>query len=216
MISFVQGSNNRPMTFQFINDTKTEEPHIIIHRDKSSVKFTEDKVVTVQDLPKALEARNIHTNEPVMIVYQHKAVLDVTFIDTPGFFGKGSDNKAREELILDLASKTDRTLLFVESSDTKWENTKTFKIAEQLDPKFSRSFFVFTRAHQVLSTLTSSRDVDLFLAGRPPTKVQMFFVTLLSSSHKKALDSPDKFKSYVEKCNKRDQLLLEQLKYETR
>lgn len=195
-----------------INNSVCETPLVTIARDKVLAKFSQDHQLNVQELPEAMEARNISSNEPIIVSYQHKFCLDMTFIDTPGF---SADKKEREQLVLDLASKQDRILLFVEEADATWENTKLLKILEQLDPKFSRSIFVYSKFHGVLSSFASSHDLETFFSSRPPTKVQSFFVTLLSKSLKQTVSS-NNFLSFIEKAGKRDQILLEKLKYESR
>jgi hypothetical protein len=69
-----------------------------------------------------------------------------------------------EESILKHARPVHRILVFTEESGD-WEKIDTIELAKSLDPKFDRSYFVFSDFEKHLHKFNSSRDLNKFLAS---------------------------------------------------
>jgi hypothetical protein len=99
-----------------INNPECNEPKITIKKDKLVEKST-DSVLKLNQLRDELIKRNQESDVPISILYEHKSVLSITYIDTPGL--KHAEDKGaaeREALIMEYAKPLERILIFVEES----------------------------------------------------------------------------------------------------
>jgi GTPase Era involved in 16S rRNA processing len=135
-----------------INNPECDEPRVTVKRDKSLA--MEDKVMQLEDLQDELTKRNQETDVPISILYEHKNVWSITYIDTPGL--KQPDEKGaqeREALVLEYAKPYDRFLVFVEES----------KVQKILFPIFTFRIGNYLKWRNLLRKLTlNSTEVLLF------------------------------------------------------
>ncbi len=149
--------------------------------DKFLAEFPSDKILPLEDLYAELEKRNKETDAPINLLYESKSCWNVTYIDTPGLKQPGEPGAAeREALIMEYAKPQDRILIFVEESKD-WENVQMAQLAEKLDPKITRSVFVYSKLHFELMRFTSAgKSVDHYKI-KPERQIHPFHS--LSSYH---------------------------------
>lgn len=159
-------------------------------------------------------ARNVESKEPIFIRYEYRYLFSMVLIDTPGLKLPGDpDEEKADEIVNEYAKVQERILLFVEESQ-EWENTRMFKLAEKLDPKWRRSIFVYTKFNYMLQSFNSLKDLNTFLSARPPPKVKSFFLSGFSKATHDASHDPNLFLQRAEQAVKRDFDLLAKLKYD--
>jgi len=75
----------RPIIISMINNPDCEKPRITLRRDSLYIPGTaHDIEVTVSELAKQIEKRNVESDVPILIKYEHQLCLNMNLIDTPG------------------------------------------------------------------------------------------------------------------------------------
>lgn len=192
-----------------------EDPKIIFKRDGYlEDDFPSDKVVKVEDFAEEVALRNLFTEIPIQVRYEHKYCWNWTIIDTPGLLAPEEKKAAdRESIVLEIIKPQDRFLIFIEDAKD-WEKTQLVQLADKVDSKLRRSMFVYTKFNYVLQNFTTLRDLNIYLSARPSPKVKTFFVSHFSPSTRKQCITTKTFITKIEQALKRDLLILERLKYD--
>lgn len=208
-----KGPTKRVVFINMTNNLDCLTPKITFKRDDE---LGRDEVsVSVEDFPEEFALRNLGgLNESIHIRYEFRSCWNYVLIDTPGLKSPGDEGQEeREEMIMEIAKPKDRTLFFIEECG-EWDEMQMSQFAEKVDPNMRRTNFVFTKFQFQLSSFTTARELNMWLSGRPSSKVRSFFVSLFSSTVHENFREPGEFKLKVEQSTKRDFDTLDRLKYD--
>lgn len=212
------GPTKRPVHIHLLNNPAAAAPKITIKRDAVIKEHGTDVEVKLLDLAAEIGKRNkFATEEPVLVQFEHKNIINLTIIDTPAVLDEDDGEVSRENrdsLLFQLAKPTHRILVSVESAHEP-NRSEMMAFIKKVDPELTRTAFVHTRFFNLLQSFTSTREVNKYLSSTLPD-VKSFFVTLLSDSIKTKHAEPQHFQTKLAQAFKRDMQSLEQLQYDKR
>jgi Dynamin family len=199
----MQEATKRPIEYHVLTNTSLDANVITILAD--TVTGQEDSVVEVANLPAELSKLNVESAVPLSVKLEGPRFLNSTFIDTPGTPGLGEDwNPVYQDAVKRMVKDDARKVIFVSPSCADWSHAGRIQtLADELDPNWYRTTFVFTKFHFVLKTLQNKGDMNSYVSERPPEKVKTFFISTPSEA---ALDEAgvDGFQDLVAKSETRD------------
>ncbi len=87
-----------------------------------------------------------------------------------------------QRAIMELIEPSHRVLVCVE--DAGAAKYKMQRVARLVDPKLQRTIFVYTKAHEYLQTLVTTKDLNLYLGSLVAPSLPRAFLTSLPPSKK--------------------------------
>ncbi|XP_049850363.1 dynamin-like protein A [Schistocerca gregaria] len=209
------GATKRPIYFRMVNNPAyEEEPLVTLRHDSSLPNVNQDMHLTLNELPSELEKRMVWTQEPIVIIYEHKCVMNVTYIDTPGIPPTESpDYKAVCSTILNIAKSPERIIICVEEV-ADFSRLRMTEFMRQIDPDLKRTILVYTKLHSYLTTCTSVQSLNSYLWGATLNN-RLFFLTLLNSKLYRSLTDED-YLLMLRKIHGRDMNDLDILQFDYR
>eukprot|EP00727_Mastigamoeba_balamuthi_P005216 m51a1_g14693 hypothetical protein (774) ;mRNA; f:107868-111089 len=198
----------RPLVVQVVHNAECTSPRVTVRRDAALPELGETAVITVDQLPTELAKRNVESATPVFVIYESAELMNMTLVDTPGLLNESDPSKQRvDELVQRLVSQPGETrtriALCVEQAGS-WPSWLTNWVKR--NRLASVSFGVFTDARPHFNTFSGSAGLNKYLAERPSTHVQSFFVTIPPASVTGKCDCDSgKFRESLWQC---EQLML--------
>jgi len=186
-------TSTRPLVVTLLNNPACETPKFTLKRDAAGGEEEEERDgVSPSELPALLAKRQgrAFNQTPLYLTCEHKHVLNMMVIDTPGLLRAGGADlesesprpqtnaaEAVRETVRKLAEPSSRIIVYVEQA-SDWEEVETanFEMVKKLDPRLDRSIFVYTRFSDQLKKLTATRPLNRYFSSAPDLK--SFFVTL--------------------------------------
>eukprot|EP01092_Planopodium_desertum_P011218 TRINITY_DN5126_c0_g2_i1.p1 TRINITY_DN5126_c0_g2~~TRINITY_DN5126_c0_g2_i1.p1 ORF type:complete len:772 (+),score=212.08 TRINITY_DN5126_c0_g2_i1:32-2347(+) len=205
------GATQRPIYFTMVNNVDCETPKFTIKRDPILKEFDHDVEVPLADLSDAIKARNGKSSKDgIFITYEYRYCHNMTFIDTPGL----GTSESIDAIALDLARPVGRHILCVDECGDE-EGVSTLDYIKKVDPELARTTFVFTKFHAKLRNLTSTADINRFLAKSLPDS-KIFFVSLPNAGIRSKFSETDEFEQKIWQCYRRDLTFLESHQFDKR
>lgn len=212
----VGNATQRPVEIKLVNNSECEQPRVTLMRDTILKQFEQDAVVPFAKVPEAIKERNAKSPIPIRIQYEFKYCWGMTFYDTPGLLPNTSSSAEIEEtesLVISMMQPAHRLIVCVEEV-SDWERVQIADFAAKVDPKRTRTVFVFNKFATFLKNFSSFRELAVYFGANPLGDSQVFFTTLPSDTSR--LDSPNLYKKRVAAIIKADKNALEQLQYDRR
>ncbi|KAH3767868.1 dynamin family protein [Pelomyxa schiedti] len=206
-------STMRPIEVKMVNNQQCATPKITFMHDLALPQFMEDTEIPLNKVPETIRDRNKKSSVPIRILYEFKYCWGMTIFDTPGLLPKSDPAEAIEEvesIVLELMTPPTRMLLCVEEA-TDWERVQIVDFVSKVDPKRSRSVFVFNKFAGLLKNFGSFRELQLFLSANPLMDTPVFFTSLPAGAIEAHL-----YKRRLAQLLKGDKDALELLQYDRR
>lgn len=186
-IPYLENPIKRPIWYSLVNNPECPEPVVTVKRDGVLKPFETDVPVALPTLAEELGKRNDPSaaSTPIKVQFEYKNCWNMMFIETVSLGSyKHLKPEELEENILKHARPVHRILVFTEESGD-WEKIDTIELAKSLDPKFDRSYFVFSDFEKHLHKFNSSRDLNRFLSSNIVDSHTYFFSQLPSDERTK-------------------------------
>jgi len=164
----------RPLVFTINYNSECSTPRITIMRDTiPDSKYTTNTVVTVEELPAALSARNVSSTVPIYVTYETKDMMSMCIVDTPE--EKNDSNVLH--LIQSMGEARSRFILCVEQAGAWPSAVSTWAKKNNL----TNCIGIYTEAKKQFGTFSSGPAITKYVADRPGNYTNHLFVTLLPS-----------------------------------
>jgi len=172
----------RPLVFTINYNSDCETPRVTVMRDSvAGDKFNTNTVVSIEELPAAINARNVASNVPVYVTYETKDMMSMCIVDTPEDKNDGST----VHLIQSMGEARSRFVLCVEQAGAWPSSVSTWAKKNNL----TNCIGVYTEAKKHFATFSSGPQITKYISDRPGNYTNHLFVTLLPSSLAGGLDT---------------------------
>lgn len=208
--SVSSGTTKRPIIYNVVCNNKYSnyQPKIKIHRDE--VTSLSEQIVDLNTVDSEIQKRNIVTSIPLSIQYECKDILDMTLIDTPGLLlERDKAAKQVESTIYNLALSESTLIVSVEDAKS-WEHFKINKTITHLDPKLSRTIFVFTKFNFMLQHFGTYTEIEKYFVSRPAPS-QSFLLSMFSAKTGQKVKTIEEFETRLIQSYFRDKQLIMKL-----
>eukprot|EP01098_Paradermamoeba_levis_P006680 TRINITY_DN276_c0_g2_i1.p1 TRINITY_DN276_c0_g2~~TRINITY_DN276_c0_g2_i1.p1 ORF type:complete len:633 (+),score=230.65 TRINITY_DN276_c0_g2_i1:473-2371(+) len=203
-------STLRPLFFSLVNNLECSTPRVTLKRDTFVDGLNSDIEISLENLEQEIQRRNVFTQVPIYLTYEHKNCFNVTLIDTPGLL-LGAEEKREEvlELVLELTLPSHRYIVCVEEAK-EWEEMGMIDIVKKVDPKLSRSLFVYTNFRAKLKNFSTANEMNKYLSLAPAEK-KGFFVSLVPGKYRETYETPKAYQDAIKEIEKEDLKVLDTL-----
>jgi len=179
----------RPLVFTINYNSECKTPRITIMRDTApDSSFNTNVVVSVEELPAALHARNSSTNVPIYVTYETKDMMNMCIVDTPGLKMDSKSEKSDAAIIpfiQSLGEARTRYILCVEQAGA-WPSAVSSWVKKN---NLTNCIGVYTEVKKQFGTFTGRPAITKYVADRPGNYTNHLFVTLLPSHLAGGLDT---------------------------
>jgi len=168
----------RPLVFTINYNDACDTPKITIMRDTiPDSKFTTNAVVSVEELPAALHARNVSSTVPIYVTYETKDMMNMCIVDTPALKPDGKSDSTIIPLIQSMGEARSRFILCVEQAGAWPSTVSTWAKKNNL----TNCIGVYTESKKQFATFSNGPAITKYVADRPGNYTNHLFVTLLPS-----------------------------------
>jgi len=175
----------RPLVFNISYNPSCKTPRVTIIRDTlPDSKYQTNAVVSLEELPAALYARNTSSTVPINVSYETCNMMSMCIVDTPSLHLDGQDDAVLIPLIQSMGEVRSRYILCVEQAGAWPSATSTWAKKNNL----TNCIGVYTEVKKQFATFTSGAAITKYVADRPGNYVNHLFVTLLPSMLAGGLD----------------------------
>lgn len=156
---------------------------------------------TLAALPGELAALNSSfSTTPIHVLIERPACVNMVVIDTPGLGGDDAIAKKAETLVASMSSPG-RRYLCVEAAAPQWQPSLLRAVVSALDPRGTRTTFVYTMAHiQLRNFVTYDQAARYFRLCPAPHAI---FVDSLSRGTRDAITDADSMRQRVVQAQQR-------------
>eukprot|EP01091_Cochliopodium_minus_P015076 TRINITY_DN5270_c0_g1_i1.p1 TRINITY_DN5270_c0_g1~~TRINITY_DN5270_c0_g1_i1.p1 ORF type:complete len:693 (-),score=219.54 TRINITY_DN5270_c0_g1_i1:93-2171(-) len=200
----------RPLFFAFINNLNYDEPKITIKRDTFLKEYNHDSVVSITEIEEQLGKRNNKESDvAVMITYEHKNTLNLTYIDTPSM----NDSKESHESLLKLIKPASRHIILVQSA-TDYENQNVIKLVKEADSDLTRTTIVFNGLYKQIRQFNSTQEINRYFSSTSGYETKVFHTSYIRPQLARECNGTDPYRKKIWQTQKRDLEILEQLQFD--
>jgi hypothetical protein len=156
---------------------------------------------TLAALPGELAALNSSfSTTPIHVLIERPACVNMVIIDTPGLGGDDAIAKKAETLVASMSSPG-RRYLCVEAAAPQWQPSLLRAVVSALDPRGTRTTFVYTMAHiQLRNFVTYDQAARYFRLCPAPRAI---FVDSLSRGTRDAVNDVDTMRQRIVQAQQR-------------